>query len=268
MQHNSITLTRSREPVFPQEPIEDEARPQYLVETPSFLPEDPGAGTEMRPSSVLFLIPRFQPEDGESGGEHHPVLFLCPEYPGGAGSDRAPVFEPEENPVGGGSRRPIRMRGPRFPEDPSGGGEGPLYLVVPIHGGDGHCPEAPGGGAGIEDFVPLLCPDTCGGGGNDSPILAGPFVARLSMLGPVWPDEDGTKGGKVYPGATPRNLVESPEFPEERDGKGGKVHASNSMYPSSLLGQASHPLLPQFPTEKGSTGEGDEDGRYLQEVVR
>ena len=30
MQHNSITLTRSREPVFPQEPIEDEARPQRI----------------------------------------------------------------------------------------------------------------------------------------------------------------------------------------------------------------------------------------------
>lgn len=107
----------------------------------------------------------------------------------------------------------------------------PVYLVVlecvPIF------PEDPAGG----DDYQLEAP---GGAGNDAPALAGPCEPGggalggdgfLTMFLPVWPDEDGSKGGKRYPGITLRNLVEVPQFPEERDGKGGKVRASIGTYP-------------------------------------
>jgi len=157
MQHNAITMVRSREPVFPQEPIEDDR------------------------------VPHFQPEDGGVGGERRPTF--PPDNGGPSGRDPAPVFEPDENPVGGGSRRPVGTH---------------------LLSGDGY----------------------------DAPILVGPFVAIPIMSLPVWP--------------------------EERDGKGGKVRESLSTH---LPGQALRFYRPQFPTERGGTGEGDEDECSLLEVA-
>src|SRR5436305_4900939 len=236
-------------PAFPQEPIEDEAHPRYVVETPtfptekdggegepedearrpqclaeipSFPPEDLGAGTEARLGCVLFPVekdggegetederaPRFQPEDGGSGGEG-PVLCWH-EDPGGAGEDvvaglrpqfppddggmggRAPRFEPDENPVGGGSRRPVR------PQEPI-----------------------------EDDFTPHLC-------GPDEPPLGG--GRSISMRGPRWTfDPSGGGEGPVYVVPISGYQPEVLGISEERDGKGGKVRAIST-----------YPALPQF----------------------
>jgi hypothetical protein len=217
-------------PVFPGfEPDENPLTGGSYVSgmcVPQF-PEDPSGGGELVPerpiggaSDLLFPMAKRCPEAGDEC-----TATWCNQT-GGCAIARVSGLTVDE------LRPPLSQ-----PEYPGGGGE--LVPEQPISGGDGYCPEAPGGGA--SDFVPLLSPDTCGGGGNDSPMLA-------VMLLPVWPDEDPSKGGKVYLGTALRNLVEVPQFPEERDAKGGKARAMST-----------HPALPQFPAVD------DDDEEYREE---